>query len=262
MNKNGKLMTQFEELIKMGLKDDVALRQANVISYRLPSNIIHSAVALGDVHYKDNYKDDTELWKPIDLTIVNGRMDKAPYILEVKDNKTTITCKKTGRQSVVEMKSIGTVDVSKDTLLDQKSVAVDTDYKLVLHPDKVKFQRTLLSDKAPLGAKFKITGNLPISNHGLDCIWDIERSGAGSSGLLACMIGLALGYDKIILAGVPLDDSGHFFDIPDVRTSFNALNIQLEWKDADQKYLKGRVKSLSGYSAKWLGEVPQEWLND
>ena len=104
--------------------------------------------------------------------------------------------------------------------------------------------------------------HLPISNHGLDCVWDIERSGAGSSGLLACMIGLALGYERIILAGVPLDDSGHFFDIPDVRTSFNALNIQLEWKDADQKYLKGRVKSLSGYSAKWLGEVPQEWLND
>ena len=148
--------------------EDVTLRKANVISYRLPKDMIHSAIALGDVHYKDNYKDDTELWKPIDLTIVNGRMDKAPYILEVKDNRTTITCKKTGRKSIVEMKSIGTVDVSKDTLLDQKSVAVDTDYKLVLHPDKVKFQRTLLSDKAPFDAKFKITGDLPIKYQAYD----------------------------------------------------------------------------------------------
>jgi hypothetical protein len=72
------------------------------------------------------------------------------------------------------------------------------------------------------------------------------------------MIGLALGYDKIILAGVPLDDSGHFFDIPDVRTSFNALNIKLEWQEADRFYLKGRVKSLSGNSAKWLGDAG-EW---
>ena len=146
----------------------ISKRTENAKTYDLGNGRFASNISLGAIHYKDNYSDPKELWKPIDLTIVKGRMDKAPYILEVKDNKTTITCKKTGRQSVVEMQSIGTVDVSKDTLLDQKSVAVDTDYKLVLHPDKVKFQRTLLSDKAPLDAKFKISGDLPIKYEAYD----------------------------------------------------------------------------------------------
>ena len=150
------------------MEEIINKRTENAKTYNLGKGRFASDISLGAIHYKDNYSDSKEFWKPIDLTIVNRRMDKAPYILEVKDNRTTVTCKKTGLQSVVEMQSIGTVDVSKDTLLDQKSVAVDMDYKLVLHPDKVKFQRTLLSDKAPLDATFKISGDLPIKYEAFD----------------------------------------------------------------------------------------------
>ena len=38
--------------------------------------------------------------------------------------------------------------------------------------------------------------------------------GHGGSGLSAVYTGLALGYDKIVVAGMPLDDSGHYFDPP------------------------------------------------
>ena len=142
------------------------------------------------------------------------------------------------------------------------------DHGVSLHPEEPPLWRTLRktnrcdgnpvlthSHRIPKGPD-----NIPISNHGLDCIWDMEKQGGGSSGLFACMIGLALGYDRIIVAGVPLDDAGHFFDPPDMRTSFNALNIKMEWQETERFYLKGRVKSLSGNSAKWIGEVPQEWL--
>lgn len=111
------------------------------------------------------------------------------------------------------------------------------------------------------------------TRHGLDYLWVIEGGRGGSSGLFACMVGLALGYERIIIAGIPLDGNGHFFDPPgniprinnegkfiDASTKqFTGTNIEYEWKNADQKYFKGRVKALSGKPREWLGEPPKEW---
>jgi hypothetical protein len=93
------------------------------------------------------------------------------------------------------------------------------------------------------------------TRHGLDYIWEIEGGRGGSSGLFATMVGLALGYDKIILAGIPIDGTGHFFDPPGkVVTQFLGQNIKEEWLNANAKYFKGRVRSLSGRTREWLGE--------
>lgn len=93
------------------------------------------------------------------------------------------------------------------------------------------------------------------TRHGLDYIWVIEGGRGGSSGLFAAMVGLALGYDKIILAGVPIDGTGHFFDPPGKKvTQFLGQNIKWEWDNANAQYFKGRVTSLSGRTKEWLGE--------
>ncbi len=84
-------------------------------------------------------------------------------------------------------------------------------------------------------------------------LWDIEGSFAGTSTLLATLVGLALGYNKIILAGVPLDKSGHFYDPPDVQTAFNASSIKAEWIKAAQLWFRGRVRSCSGWTRELLG---------
>jgi hypothetical protein len=92
------------------------------------------------------------------------------------------------------------------------------------------------------------------TRHGLDYIWVIEGGRGGSSGLFATMVGLALGYEKIILCGVPLDGSGHFFDPPGkVVNQFRGGNIKEEWLNANEKYFKGRVTSYSGQTREWLG---------
>tara|TARA_Y100000310_G_scaffold286634_2_gene310980 strand:- start:957 stop:1514 length:558 start_codon:yes stop_codon:yes gene_type:complete len=36
----------------------------------------------------------------------------------------------------------------------------------------------------------------------------------GSSGLAACYVALLLGYTDVLMAGIPFDDSGHFYDPP------------------------------------------------
>ncbi|MFA5379754.1 MAG: hypothetical protein WC455_28605 [Dehalococcoidia bacterium] len=98
------------------------------------------------------------------------------------------------------------------------------------------------------------------TRHALDFLWVLEGGRSGSSGLFACMVGLAMGYERIILAGIPIDGTGHFFDPPGkVVNQFLGMNITLEWDNANRKYFKGRVKSLSGRTKEWLGEPPTEW---
>ena len=58
-----------------------------------------------------------------------------------------------------------------------------------------------------------------------------------SSGMNAVYCGLDLGYDEIIVCGVPLDNSGHYFDPPWKKTRFN--------RNAGQKFDE-RVTFVSG----------------
>lgn len=83
--------------------------------------------------------------------------------------------------------------------------------------------------------------------------------GHGSSGLNAVYTGLALGYTEIVLAGIPLDDSGHYFDPPWVKTNF-VKEVGLRdgeikyWSNAQKHIFNGRVRSLSGRTKELLGD--------
>lgn len=81
--------------------------------------------------------------------------------------------------------------------------------------------------------------------------------GHGSSGLNAIYTGLALGYDQITVAGVPLDDSGHYFDPPWKKTNFtkevpDKYGEVKYWQFSINEIFKGKVKSLSNIrSLQW-----------
>lgn len=82
--------------------------------------------------------------------------------------------------------------------------------------------------------------------------WKWPWPGHGSSSLNAVFTALGLGYEKIILCGVPLDDSGHYFDPPWVKTNFARDATVRHWKLLAPKF-QGRVKSMSGNSREILG---------
>lgn len=86
--------------------------------------------------------------------------------------------------------------------------------------------------------------------------------GHGTSSLNGVYTGLALGYDKIVLAGVPLDDSGHYFDPPWVKTNFTrevALRADdgqmMYWANAKRRHFGGKVVATSGRTAALLGSM-------
>ena len=86
--------------------------------------------------------------------------------------------------------------------------------------------------------------------------------GGGTSGLAACFAGLDLGYNHIVLCGVPIDNSGHFWEAPWGATNFQREIANSEgkirgdgrrfWVNAMEKF-DGRVKSLSGFTKILLG---------
>lgn len=84
--------------------------------------------------------------------------------------------------------------------------------------------------------------------------WPIHREG-GTSGLFAVTVALLMGYDLIVLAGIPCDDSPRYFDPPGNKHEHMGRDSMLrEWQEANQAIFEGKVRSLSGRTRDLLGE--------
>ena len=77
--------------------------------------------------------------------------------------------------------------------------------------------------------------------------------GQGSSGLVSILVALALGYDPITVAGLPFDNSGHFYDPPNGHNLSKGApwsNFEAETPDRllerSAPLMRGKVRALSG----------------
>ena len=78
----------------------------------------------------------------------------------------------------------------------------------------------------------------------------IREIWSGSSGLYAAQIAVMhLDFDNVILCGIPMTPTGHFFDSDPWR---HCQNYRRGWKDA-LPTLEGRVTSVSGWTRELLG---------
>ena len=88
---------------------------------------------------------------------------------------------------------------------------------------------------------------------GVEFTWDFELQPA-CSGFFAALLGLALGYDCVVLAGCPETLDGHYYDTPGSPGSYTTnYGHQGMWIGARDTCFAGRVKSLSGNTRDWLG---------
>ena len=76
-----------------------------------------------------------------------------------------------------------------------------------------------------------------------------------NSGLLAVHIALLLGYDEILLAGIPADNEGNFYHPPGVKGIHGVNRARERWEMALQRIpaIAARVRSLSGWTRERLG---------
>lgn len=97
---------------------------------------------------------------------------------------------------------------------------------------------------------------------GKEHIW--PWPGHGTSSLNAVYTGLALGYERIVLCGAPLDSSGHYFDPPWVQSNFHNEvkdrdGLPRYWENAARKVFNGKVRSMSGRTQALLGGI-DDWM--
>lgn len=92
----------------------------------------------------------------------------------------------------------------------------------------------------------------------VDYVW--QYHGGGSSGLFALKVGLLLGYSKIVICGIPVDDTPRFYDPPwvGIRSGIWDRAVLLEWDS--MRHLASKIKSMSGNSKKVFGEPTEEWI--
>lgn len=124
---------------------------------------------------------------------------------------------------------------------------------VTLHPEYMPGWR-LFREKHLYGQGIPAMTHAQKAKPGIDTVWEVGNVG-GTSGLFACFIGLMLGYDEILLAGVTMTNDGHYFDPPWYRTDFEDKAIAAVWREAKANILAGRVHSLSGRTREWLGEA-------
>ena len=133
--------------------------------------------------------------------------------------------------------------------------------------DRVRHWVTLHAEYLPGWMAFRRghlygSGDQPMTHSnkvkpGVDVAWPMGQLG-GTSGLYACFVALLLGYTEIVLAGVPMSGSGHYFDPPWYGSEFQDRANELVWKWARDNVFEGRVKSLSGHTKQWLGAPVEE----
>lgn len=126
------------------------------------------------VHYKNDYLNLSEQWKEIDLRPVGGRIDKAPYILQIDPAtlSASYTDKKTGKTTVISVESIADIPISSvlskltRTLESDKNVTrlkvggihSDIQFEIVATRMGVSFRRIIKEGVKPT-AIFKQTGD-------------------------------------------------------------------------------------------------------
>lgn len=90
--------------------------------------------------------------------------------------------------------------------------------------------------------------------------WRWPWGGHGTSGLGGTLVGIGLGYDQIVICGMPLDDGPHNGEPPWRRCRFSreAAGTAVggpdsHWKNAMQMAFDNKVRAMSGRTRIWLG---------
>ena len=84
----------------------------------------------------------------------------------------------------------------------------------------------------------------------------------GNTGYFAVLTALHMGYEKIVLLGIPMNHEPHWYE-PEAELGPNWAGLAFtQWMDLVLKFPEraARVKSMGGYSAFILGHATRDWV--
>lgn len=84
----------------------------------------------------------------------------------------------------------------------------------------------------------------------------------GNSGYFAVLTAIKMGYQKIVIGGMPLDVNPHWYEPDTIPGPHWTGMTYMQWMDFAMKHPDhDKVRSMSGYSAFILGQATKEWVN-
>ena len=108
---------------------------------------------------------------------------------------------------------------------------------------------------------------------GVDICWEMDYPWknenqklifAGNSGYFGVLSAIHMGYEKIVIAGMPLNTGPHWYENKKdyIGPNWSGATYR-NWMDFKMKVPEAeKVRSMSGYSAFILGQATKEWCND
>jgi hypothetical protein len=84
---------------------------------------------------------------------------------------------------------------------------------------------------------------------------------AGSTSYFAILAAIYMGYEKIVLAGIPMDCKHHWYEEEGTKGPSWKGQVFHTWIDFARTEPAKKVKSISGYTEFILGAPTKEWLN-
>ena len=100
---------------------------------------------------------------------------------------------------------------------------------------------------------------------GVDRVWpefDNEEGRSGSSALFGVKVALALGFTRVVVAGVPLDNGGRFMEPARMPATahgkYDLPTFKAAWLRARDSLFAGRVFSMGGWLSEQLGIPTKE----
>ncbi len=103
----------------------------------------------------------------------------------------------------------------------------------------------------------------PKPYEGVDKVERFHGTSIESSGMYGSYIGLRMGFDKIILVGIPFDDSGHFWQRPQTERTRSRFSYSWPAKKSWDKLrddCDDKIRAVSGSLIECFGELTDEWL--
>jgi hypothetical protein len=137
----------------------------------------------------------------------------------------------------------------------------DFDYAATLHPEKVQdwINQRKARNLSPPKKVFSFREYYEAVTDVTDYRWN-GTDGAyssGSSGLFSIKVGIELGYNKIVLCGIPMDQKlGHFFD----ENAWEQADLYKRAWLLNKENLMDKVRSMSGWTREMLGFPTSDWI--
>ena len=123
---------------------------------------------------------------------------------------------------------------------------------------------TLATFVAARRTEYKKEFDNPRNSHSIvkGAKWTWPFGGHATSGLGASLVGVGLGYDRVVICGVPLDNGPHNGEPPWRKCNFMVeaagnvnTGVNSHWKKAIELAFDGKVRSMSGRTKAWTGDA-------